>query len=247
MEMKSLLIALCVCTAVLAIVSGLVMTRVVQAVEAQKAERYQKELPYATWGISRTSVLCAVFLLCGFLCLFSSCQSAITWVASSVLVFIGISCAVIDVDMRLIPNQLVLAVAVFGAALRLGYGTISFFYGLLVAAIVFALFLITVAISKALRGTTGMGAGDLKLIVAVCFAVGWPGVCYAAVGFGVSVLAMCAYQLFYLRCGLTSAFPMAPAIVVGLLFGVIGPGIQDVNTLMALDSVPILDPVWGIA
>ena len=225
-KMETSFIYACFCTLVLAVASGLVVSKAVQVTEAQKAQRYQKELPYETWDARRTVVLCALFVLGGFLCLFSSSQSIVVWLAASMLIFAGIGCAVVDIDMRLIPNQFVLAIAVLGVVLRLGYGIESFLYGLLVAAIALVFFCITIAISKALRGTTGMGAGDLKLIVAVCLAAGWPGVCFAAVGFGLSVLAMCAYQVFWLRRGFKSTFPMAPAIVIGLLFGVVGPGIS---------------------
>lgn len=220
-----------VCIA-LSIACGILMSALVSRIEAQKAESYSKKLPYDAWPRYRTALMCVAFAACSLLCVtaFDTLQA----VVASALLFVGVSCVVIDVDMRIIPNKLVAALAVLSIALRASCGLESLLYGLAVAFIAFVFLLLTVLISGAVKGKPGMGAGDFKLLVVACLATGWPGVFFMVIGYSIVVLAMSLYQVLYLRLGLKSMFPMAPAIVTGLVCGVIYPLVPGVSSLVPL-------------
>ncbi len=217
-----------VCSAV----CGILAPYLIQGLERQRAQARGKTLPYEKWPVKRTVLLVIVFAACTLLCALSydAPQAAI----ASALLYVGVSCAVIDLDMRLIPNQLVAAIAALGIALRASCGVESLLYGLGVAVAAFVLLMVCSLVSRALTGKMGMGGGDLKLLVAACLATGWPGVLFMVVGFAAVVAMMALYQLLYLRLGLKSMFPMAPAIVTGLIFGVVYLAISSLSGVVPL-------------
>ncbi len=211
---------------------GVLMPLWIQGMERQKAEFYGKALPYEEWSVKRTVALVAIFVACALLCTFSF--DALQVAVASALLCAGVSCAVIDLDLRLIPNQTVIVMAVLGVALRISFGIESLLFGLAAAAVAFIFLLASVLISKALTGRIGMGAGDLKLLVVVSLATGWPGALFMVAGFFCAVAVMAIYQLLYLRLGLQSTFPMAPAIVVGLVCGISYQVVPGISGLLSI-------------
>ena len=229
--MCSLLDTLQISTCVVASVAcGALMPFLLQRIEAQKAEVYGRELPYTVWPVWRTVALCTLFVACSILCAgsFAIPQAVI----ATALVFLALGCAVIDLDMRLIPNQFVLAIGILGIALRLSIGVGPLLNGLVSMLVALGFLGLSIIVSKVMRGKPGMGAGDFKLLVVTCLAVGWPGLFFMAIGFSLGVVVMSLYQLFYLRLGFKSSFPMAPAIVSGLVCGLVYPSIPFLSGLI---------------
>lgn len=210
---------------------GVLMPVLIQKVEAQKAEAYGRELPYDAWPVWRTTALCAAFVAGSLLCVRSFALPQV--IIAAALVFLALACTVIDLDMRLIPNQFVLAIGVLGILLRLSIGLDSLLNGLASMLVAFGVLALSIVVSKVLRGKPGMGAGDFKLLVVACLAVGWPGVFFMAIGFSLGVVVMSLYQLCYLRLGLKSSFPMAPPIVAGLICGLVYPAFPALSALIA--------------
>lgn len=221
--LSALNIVICV---VCSVACGCLAPLVIQRIEKGKAERYGKALPYDAWPVGRTVFLCFAFTGCSILCILS--LDVLQAIIACALLFTGVSCALIDVDMRLIPNEIVGVIVVLGIALRASCGLTSLLYGLAAAAVAFLFLLISILVSKALFGRIGMGAGDFKLLIAASLATGWPGAVFMVVGYSVAVVAMVLYQVIYLRLGLKSMFPMAPAIVAGLICGTVYQAIPGV-------------------
>lgn len=125
---------------------------------------------------------------------------------------------VVDVEHHRLPDRLVFAGLVGGAAL-LGAATLvggdgsALVRSLVAAVVVFALFC-------ALTVTTGFGFGDTKLVAVLAGYLGWLGwgyvLCGVIAGFCVGALVS-VLLLLTRRVGLKTAVPFGPALIVGAL------------------------------
>lgn len=120
--------------------------------------------------------------------------------------------AVIDLRIRVVPNELVLAMAGLGALLQL------FLFGplrLLLAAAAVAVLLAVFLLLRGLLGSGAVGAGDVKLAGAMGLALGYPHVLYALAGMGAAMAVYCAAGFAAKKLTLRSFLPFAPFLMAG--------------------------------
>ncbi|QEY35673.1 prepilin peptidase [Caproiciproducens galactitolivorans] len=129
---------------------------------------------------------------------------------------------VIDHKIRIIPNEICLALVVFGLAYRF---LVNGIYGLLesveACALVIGIFLIYYVIFCRRKGFyNGIGAGDIKLALSTAVVVGFPAVMTSLLYMSAALIIYCVGGLLLKKLTLTSLFPMCGFIMIGFLFGV---------------------------
>jgi leader peptidase (prepilin peptidase)/N-methyltransferase len=139
------------------------------------------------------------------------------------LAAVSLALAAIDLDVRRLPNSIVLPSYAVGAALLLGAAGVSGDWhaatrGLLAMALLFALYL---AIAYGYRG--GMGLGDVKLAGVIGLYLGWLGWSSVLVGAFAGFLLGGLVGVVLLatrRAARRSALPFGPFMLTGALFAV---------------------------
>lgn len=155
------------------------------------------------------------------------------WKIIFITVFCFITCigTLVDIRVRIIPNEMVLMIIVLGIFLRFiefGFAGLlnSFLTVLGTVAFMFLSYFITKAFYQNLNP---FGAGDMKLILAVAFVMGYPDVLGA---FTVCIGTMLAYisvGMLFKKLHMRSYIPMAGFILIGLVSGLLyGRRILDV-------------------
>lgn len=139
-------------------------------------------------------------------------------------VLMALTATVIDIKIRIIANEMVLLLLVLGLIYRITVGGVHSLLGSLVAlALVMAVFIGTSFINKLLRGSYGVGAGDIKLAMAIAITVGYSTVFYFLIGMA---LAVGGYCLAGMRLGLLTpknTLPMCGHIMVGFCVALFAP------------------------
>lgn len=130
----------------------------------------------------------------------------------SVLAGMSVIFTVIDLRIRIIPNEMVLAMLAVGAVFQLvQYG----FRGLLIAlACMFVLMLLFLIVGL-IVGLGKVGAGDIKLAGAMGLALGYPAVINAALIMSAAIIAYCFFGVWFKKLTLVSMFPFAPFMMLG--------------------------------
>lgn len=125
---------------------------------------------------------------------------------------------VVDIRIRLIPNEAVLILMAVGLILQIAFnGLPSALTALLAAA---ALMLIFILLDAAM-GINTIGAGDVKLAGAMGLVLGWPYLMFGLVGMGAILLLWCSAGLITKKMKLKSMLAFAPFMMAGTVFAII--------------------------
>jgi prepilin signal peptidase PulO-like enzyme (type II secretory pathway) len=134
----------------------------------------------------------------------------------------------IDVGIRVIPNELVAALLALAAALALlekGFAVLPWRLGGFLAAL--ALFLLAMRIA----GPGKVGGGDVKLAAAVGFAVGFPNVLVAVLIMALAASATGVVGVKLKKMGKSTPMPFAGFLMAGLVVTMF------LNTIGALEFI----------
>lgn len=159
-------------------------------------------------------------------------------IALSILFCLFVSIALVsawvDILLRIIPNEIVLAVAALGLVHRI-VCAIADPWSLLGALASFALtlgmFSMAMFIGKKRWKSRGVGAGDFKLAMIAAFIVGFPGIAYFYIALCVTMLVYFAYMITRGSFGFLVWFPMCSFLMISLLVGLIYSYIPGVPLL----------------
>ena len=146
-----------------------------------------------------------------------------------VALFISISMVItiVDISIHIIPNESVLLLLFIGILYRLaGGGLASLKSAILGLLIISVLFLGTGLIVFLLKGTIGVGAGDLKLAMVISIILGYPGSLYFIVGLSLALLGYIGMKLAFKGPVMGTSFPMAGQIAVGFLIALFYPYLE---------------------
>ncbi|HEX9774946.1 MAG TPA: prepilin peptidase [Actinomycetota bacterium] len=147
------------------------------------------------------------------------------------LLWVLIVLSAIDLDLKILPNRIVVpslaaGVVLVGVAALLGPGVGAWVRALLASAVSFGAFTILVLISP-----RGMGMGDVKLAAVLGLAMGYLGWARVFAGFFVAFAAGAIGGVLLLlgrRAGLKSQIPFGPYLALGTVVSVLwGQGIVD--------------------
>lgn len=126
--------------------------------------------------------------------------------------------AVIDLRVRVIPNELVLALLLTGVALQVYHGgTMALFNAMLTMVALALLFLLFAA----LLGFGMVGAGDVKLAAAMGMVLGYPAVMPAMMIMSTAFAFVGVAGLLSRRLTMKSMLPFAPFLMLGMVVSLI--------------------------
>ena len=147
---------------------------------------------------------------------FAGYQMENSFVAFSVslLISIAIIIAIIDLRVRIIPNELVLTVMVIGACFQSIYFGIM---GIVSAAICMAVIMLIFTLVAFMVGLGKIGAGDIKLVGAMGLALGYPYIFTALIIMSLVIILYCVFGIIIRKLNRTSVFPFAPFIMLGMV------------------------------
>lgn len=130
----------------------------------------------------------------------------------------GVVLILIDLRVRLIPNEMLLAMAVMGLILQ-GWtagldGVVTAFFAALV------LFCIYMGLGN-FMGLYKIGAGDVKLSVVMALTLGYPCIMWAMLAMAVSMFLFCGVGIALRKMTLKSMLPFGPFLVPGFWVGLL--------------------------
>lgn len=141
-----------------------------------------------------------------------------------VFVLIALTATVVDAQIRIIANEMVLLLLVLGIIYRIIVGGAHSLLGSLGAlAFVVAIFGGAAFITKIIIKNIGIGAGDLKLAMAIAITVGYPGVFYFLGGMAAAIGGYCVTGLMLRLLTPKSTFSMCGHIMIGFLIVLFAP------------------------
>lgn len=133
----------------------------------------------------------------------------------------------VDISIRIIPNEMVLILLLLGIIFNTvtkGFGSLK--DSLLGLLLIIFLFGLTSLVVYFLRGTIGVGAGDLKLAMVAGIILGYPDVIYFLLGMAAAMLGYLALKYVSRTLIMGSSFPMAVQIMIGFIVGLFYPYIE---------------------
>jgi leader peptidase (prepilin peptidase)/N-methyltransferase len=133
----------------------------------------------------------------------------------SMIFTVAIIISVIDIKIRLIPNELVLLILFLGVVFQvLCFGWQTQLNALLCMVAVGLVFIITAKVV----GFEQVGAGDIKLAATIGLILGYPNIMIAVMGMCVTLFIFCVGGLVIKKMVKNSTFPFAPFIMFGTIF-----------------------------
>lgn len=138
----------------------------------------------------------------------------------------------VDISIRIIPNEMVLLLLLSGIIYNIinnGMGFIK--SSLLGLVLVILLFGLTSLIIYFMKGTIGVGAGDLKLAMVVGMTLGYPDIIYFLLGMAAAMLGYLGLKYYSRKIVLGqsimgTSFPMAVQITIGFIVALFFPYIE---------------------
>lgn len=174
---------------------------------------------------------CKEFLYSKWFRLILSILNGVAWLLSSqltnnlfvgslvaILVSLGLVITFVDIQIRIIPNELIVAVSVVGIVFQVtSYGL----WSLIIALVCMVVMMVIFTSVAAFVGFGKVGAGDVKLAGAMGLALGYPLV-VIAIGIMTFVLLVFILIGFALKkIFLSTMLPLAPFMMAGFVFALI--------------------------
>ena len=132
----------------------------------------------------------------------------------TVLIFVSIVIAIIDLRIQMIPNELVLLLIIEGAALRL---TVLGPSALLLSALCMVVMMILFCIVAGAIGFGKVGAGDVKLAGAMGVVLGYPGIINGLMVMSAAFFLYCVIGFCLHRLTMKTMVPLAPFMMSGMV------------------------------
>ena len=142
------------------------------------------------------------------------------WVAilMAILFSVAVLTAIVDIRIRIVPNELVLLMLVLGLAFQVAEFGIS---GILTALLCMFGMIILFSAVAGFVGFDKVGAGDVKLAGTMGLVLGFPGVIAGLVIMSVVFVAFTLIGLLTKRLTLKTMVPFAPFMMTGLVLSLL--------------------------
>ena len=128
--------------------------------------------------------------------------------------------SLIDIRIRIVPNEMILAGILLGLAYRFAlFGLSGVLNGFVSMAAVMAVFILLARI----LGYAKIGAGDVKLAGVMALMLGYPDILNALLIMSMAVILYSLVGLITHKLSVKSYFPFAPFMMLGQLIAVILP------------------------
>lgn len=141
-------------------------------------------------------------------------ESIILAVIVSMIMTLGLMISLIDLRIRLIPNELVLTLLVLGALYQMiNFGLKSLLIAFACMIIIMSIFMILGAI----MGFDKIGAGDVKLAGAMGVVLSYPNIFIGLFVMAIIILLFCLLGFSLYKLTLKSMFAYAPFMMSGMI------------------------------
>ncbi|MEL7655737.1 MAG: A24 family peptidase [Bacillota bacterium] len=148
-------------------------------------------------------------------------EDILTAILVSILFTAAILISVIDIQIRLIPNELVLLMLCLGVSFQIIY----FGWSALLSALICMVAIGSVfTIAGRFLGFEQIGAGDVKLAAAIGMVLGYPLIKIALIGMSAALLLYCLGGIAIKKLTPYSTFPFAPFIMFGTICALVDIG-----------------------
>lgn len=148
---------------------------------------------------------------------------------------IAISVSLTDIRLHLIPNESVLVLLIAGILYRVLFdGAVGLVNGLLGIGLAILVFGGTTAVFYFFKRIPGIGAGDLKWILAISFIVGYPGFLWFLCGLVAAILVYVFLKMKRHLLHITDYFPMAAHLSFGFVVALLVPYVKGFIDCMPL-------------
>lgn len=135
-----------------------------------------------------------------------------------IMITTGLIIAFIDINIRIIPNEIVLFMIVIGVLFQvLHFGPKA----LILAAVSMVVMMVVFTSVAGFVGFGKVGAGDVKLAGAMGLSLGFPLIITAVMAMAVSLLVFIGLGLLFKKIYLSTMLPFAPFMIVGYIFALI--------------------------
>lgn len=204
---------------------------------AFKCRQGNRPLPKKKKDFSWNACCVVVVGLCAVVSLFIMDDGSSRGFARAVLCVVFALFAVfgttVDSYIRIIGNEMLLAMLPIGVLYRIVDGGVSSLLGSLGALLVVILtFGLAMAGTKKLKGVIGVGMGDVKLSMVIALTVGFPGVLSFLGGMAFAIVAYCVVGLKTHMLRRNSYFPMCGMIMAGLMITLYLPVLSELLKLL---------------
>lgn len=202
---------------ILGIGLGLIIPDIANQIIIHKSKKVSLE---ATTKSFHRNVWGFLVILNGLLWLYAGIRVENTFAAIlvSLMFTTAILISVVDLQIRLIPNGLVLLM--FGLSIPFQIFFFSWVELLCALLCMVAVGLMFSFVGR-LVGFEQVGAGDVKLAAVMGLTLGYPNIMVALIGMSVALIIFCSIGLALKKMTLHSLFPFAPFILFGTAFALI--------------------------
>lgn len=139
-------------------------------------------------------------------------------ILASILFSLAIIFIIIDVRIRIIPNELVLATVIAGGMFQLvSFGLKAFLISLASMVVIMAILIVLGLVV----GLSKVGAGDIKLMGAMGMSLGYPDIVTAVMMMTIVLLIYIGIGFARKRLTKKSTFPYAPFMMIGMISALI--------------------------
>ena len=202
-----------------------------------KCQKGNRALPKAKKGLSWNAVCVLIVGVCAAVSLFLLDDGTTQGFAKAILCIVFALFAVfgttVDSYIRIIGNEMLLAMLPVGILYRILDGGISSLLGSLLALLIIILtFGLAMMGTKKLKGVIGVGMGDVKLSMVIALTVGFPGVTTFMGGMALAIVVYCFIGLRTHMLQKNSYFPMCGMIMAGFLLSLYSSVLPDILQLL---------------
>lgn len=177
----------------------------------KKSNHLNKSFLYSNW--MRTML--SIFNTMSWILAARNLDNKLLAVLISVLITLGIIIAFIDINIRIIPNELVLTMIILGIIFQLA----AYELKALVSAIITMIVMMVVFMSVAgFVGLGKVGAGDVKLAGAIGLTLGYPLIIISVFIMAIVLLIFIVVGLVLKKIYLSTMLPLAPFMMCGFVF-----------------------------
>lgn len=200
------------------LILGLFLPLLGQKLSAYKCRKKNRELvPDPRFTNWMSKLPCALASGIGWgICWYFGSHIPVPAVLAALIWSLGIILILVDLRLRLIPNEALLGMLILGVVMQVWVRGFETLIPCIIATIVvFGLF----ATLGQFMGLYKIGAGDVKLAMVMTMSLGFPTVMASLVGFAGSLLIYCVVGLLLRKISLKSYLPLGPFMIPGFWVG----------------------------
>lgn len=201
-------------TAFIAIILSLYLPALSQKIVQYKIKQRQYEIKKISFSIyTRIFIVLVNVTIFMMATIYESHNSCIYLMIFSELAIVG---ALVDYQLRIIPNELLIVLLIIGIVFKISNNTIlnivQEIEGLLLIIVIFAG---TAFVTKLFSNDIGIGAGDIKLSIIIAFILGYPNVIFFLLGTAIFIGIFSIVGIFFGIIGPKDTFPMCGFLMSG--------------------------------